>query len=148
MRLNIAALEQALSEIVNRHEVLRTRIIEIDGQPLQQIISPLTFTLPIIDLSHLPKDRAEAEVQRLSTDDARQPYNLAEAPLMRAKLLRLGRTRSRPHSQLSSYRMLMAHRLIIFYQELATLYEAFLDGKAFSFAFTSRSIRRLCRLAA
>ena len=49
--LNISALEKALTEIINRHEVLRTRIIEIDGQPIQQIISTLIVTLPVIDLS-------------------------------------------------------------------------------------------------
>ena len=78
-----------MSEIVNRHEILRTRIVEIDGQPLQEILPNITLELRVLDLSHLPQDQAEAEAERLSADDARQPYNLAEAPLMRAKLLRL-----------------------------------------------------------
>src|SRR4030095_8638149 len=62
--LSMSALERALNEIVNRHEVLRTRIIEIDGEPFQEIVSPLTFMLPVIDLSHLLKEQVEAEVQR------------------------------------------------------------------------------------
>jgi amino acid adenylation domain-containing protein len=126
--LNICALEKALKEIINRHEVLRTRIIEIDGQPIQQIISTLIVTLPVIDLGHLPEDQAAAEVQQLSADDARQPYNLAEDPLMRAKLIRLN---NQEHVLILNFHHIVCDgsSLIIFYQELATLYEAFLDGK-------------------
>ena len=120
-----------MSEIVNRHEVLRTRIIEIDGEPVQQIVSPLTLTLPVIDLSYLPEEQAEAEVQRLSVDDARQPYNLENAPLMRAKLLRLD---EQEHVLILNFHHIVCDgsSLIIFYHELATLYEAFLDGKVSS----------------
>jgi amino acid adenylation domain-containing protein len=126
--LNISALEKALNEIVNRHDVLRTRIVEINGQPLQQIIFPLTVTLPVLDIEHLPEDQVAAEVQRLSIDDARQPYNLAEAPLMRAKLLRLGEDE---HVLILNFHHIVCDgsSLIIFYQELATLYEEFLEGK-------------------
>ena len=128
--LNISALEKALSEIVNRHEVLRTRIIEIDGEPFQEIVSPLTFMLPVIDLSHLLKEQAaaEAEVQALSIDDARQLYALGDAPLMRAKLLRLG---EQEYILILNFHHIVCDgsSLIIFYQELAMLYEAFLDGK-------------------
>ena len=126
--LSIEALEQALKEIVNRHEVLRIRIMEIGSEPVQQTVSPLTFTLPVVDLSHLLKEDAEAEVQRISIDDARQPYNLADAPLMRAKLLRLG---EQEYVLILNFHHIVCDgsSLIIFYQELATLYEAFLDGK-------------------
>ena len=61
--LNVPALEQALDEIVNRHEILRTRIVEIDGQPLQEILPNVTVELRVLDLSHLPQDQAEAEVR-------------------------------------------------------------------------------------
>ena len=88
----------------------------------------MTFKLPVVDLSHLLKEQAEAEVQRLSTEDARQPYNLAEAPLMRAKLLRLG---EQEYVLILNFHHIVCDgsSLIIFYHELATLYEAFLDGK-------------------
>ena len=126
--LNISALEKALREMINRHEVLRTCIVEIDGQPLQQIISRLTVTLPVIDLGCLSEDQAAAEVQRLSAVDARQPYTLAEAPLMRAKLLRL---KEQEHVLTLNFHHIICDgsSLVIFYQELGTLYDTFLDGK-------------------
>jgi amino acid adenylation domain-containing protein len=126
--LNISALEKALSEIVNRHEVLRTRIIEIDGEPFQEIVSPLTFMLPVTDLSHLLKEQAEAEVQALSIDDARQLYALGDAPLMRATLLWLG---EQEYVLILNFHHIVCDgsSLIMFYHELAMLYEAFLDDK-------------------
>src|SRR4030095_232795 len=108
--------------------VLRTRIIEFDGQPFQEIVPNVAIELPVTDLSHLPEDQATAEAERVATEDARQPYDLAEAPLMRAKLLRLG---EQEYVLILNFHHIVCDgsSLIIFYQELATLYEAFLDGK-------------------
>jgi len=51
--LNVMALEQSLSEIIRRHEVLRTTFDAIQGEP-SQIVSPsVPFSFPLIDLSHL-----------------------------------------------------------------------------------------------
>jgi amino acid adenylation domain-containing protein len=127
--LNIGALQKALSEIVNRHEVLRTRIVEIDGQPLQEILPNAAIELRFADLSDFPQ--GEAEAMRLSADDARQPYNLAEAPLMRAKLLRV---REGDYFLILNFHHIVCDgsSLVIFYQELAMLYEAFLDSKDFT----------------
>jgi amino acid adenylation domain-containing protein len=123
--LSIPALEQALNAIVNRHEVLRTRMVEFEGEPVQQIVSPLTATLSVTDLTHLAKDRTAAEI---AIDDARRPYNLQEAPLMRANLLRLD---EQEHVLILNFHHIVSDgsSLIIFYQELAALYEAFVGGK-------------------
>ena len=84
--------------------------------------------MPVIDLSHLPQDQSTAEAERLLAEDARQPYNLAEAPLMRAKLLRLG---EQEYVLILNFHHIVCDgsSLVIFYHELATLYEAFSDGK-------------------
>src|SRR5439155_14437174 len=127
-QLNVPALERALNEIIMRHESLRTSIAETDGNPVQQIVPSVAFTLPVIDLSHLPEDQAAMEVQRLSIDDASQPYNLQEAPLMRAKLLRFN---DQELVLLLNFHHIVSDgsSLIIFYRELATMYEAFVDDK-------------------
>jgi amino acid adenylation domain-containing protein len=126
-RLSIPALEQALNEIVNRHEVLRTRMVEVEGEWVQQIVS-LTVTLPVTDLAHLAEDGRAVEVRRLAAEDARRPYNLHEAPLMRANLLRLG---DREHLLILNFHHIVSDgsSLAIFYEELAALYEAFAGGK-------------------
>ena len=35
-RLSVAALQQSLSELVRRHEVLRARFVDVAGQPMQR----------------------------------------------------------------------------------------------------------------
>jgi amino acid adenylation domain-containing protein len=129
--LNIVVLETALREIVYRHEVLRTRIIESDGEPFQQIVSSVTLTLPIIDISHWPEAEAEAEVNRFAAEDSRQFYSLEEAPLMRAKLLHLGKD---DHVLILNFHHIVCDgsSLAIFYNELATVYQALLDDKPFT----------------
>ena len=45
--LNIATLQEAINTIIRRHEVLRTAIAEIDGEPVQQIQPMAHFELPV-----------------------------------------------------------------------------------------------------
>ena len=75
--------------MVARHEVLRTTFVARDGVPWQVIAPSLTVPLPIFDLSKLPDDERESEVIRLVTTEARQSFDLARGPLVRAELLHL-----------------------------------------------------------
>ena len=87
--LNISVLRQALNEVTSRHESLRTRIVEVGGHPYQEVVSTLDFTLPVVELTDLSPPLATLEVERLAAEDAWAPFDLATAPLLRAKLLRL-----------------------------------------------------------
>src|SRR5215475_10872263 len=53
-RLNPEVLERSLSEIVRRHEVLRTSFPMRHGQARQHIAAAEALPLPIIDLAGLP----------------------------------------------------------------------------------------------
>lgn len=88
-QLNVAALEQSLNEVVRRHEVLRTTFATVEGQPVQIIAPSLTLTVPVIDLQALPEAERETEIQRLLTEEAQQPFDLARGPLLRPTLLQL-----------------------------------------------------------
>ncbi|MEM8809423.1 MAG: condensation domain-containing protein [Cyanobacteria bacterium P01_G01_bin.38] len=89
-RVDIDALQQSLQAIVERHESLRTTFPLEQGQPVQQIGAALAVTLPRIDLQSLTPAQQQAEVQRLAIDLAQQPFNLAQGPLFRARILCLG----------------------------------------------------------
>ena len=52
--LDADALERALAAIVQRHAVLRTRFVEIGGEPKQVAAARLPVGLPRIDLGALP----------------------------------------------------------------------------------------------
>jgi amino acid adenylation domain-containing protein/non-ribosomal peptide synthase protein (TIGR01720 family) len=87
--LNVSALQQSLGEMARRHEILRTTFLSVGGQPMQVIAPDLSLPLPVVDLSTSPATAREAAVQRLATEEAQRPFDLARGPLMRATLLRL-----------------------------------------------------------
>ncbi len=126
--LNVVALKQSLNEIVRRHETLRTTFAIVDGRPVQIIAPALTLTLPIVDLRELPETEREAEVQRLATNEAQRPFDLAQGPLVRATVLRLGEN--------EHVGLLTMHHIVsdgwstgILIREMAILYEAFCSGR-------------------
>src|SRR5262249_7505535 len=87
--LNVEALERALSEIIRRHESLRTRLVDRRGGAIQVIDRPGRWALQAEDLSDLSEIEIEEEVRRRATADADRPFNLSQGPLLRTKLLRL-----------------------------------------------------------
>ncbi|MCC7247121.1 MAG: non-ribosomal peptide synthetase, partial [Lysobacter sp.] len=84
------ALIQALSNVVMRHEVLRTRFVERAGEP-ELRIDPTAdgFAVSRTDLSALAPDRREQRLHRLCEEEARLPFDLTVDLPMRARLIRL-----------------------------------------------------------
>jgi amino acid adenylation domain-containing protein len=123
-KLDLAALEQTLNEIVRRHEVLHTTFPMLDGQPVQLIAPAQPIHLPIHDLSELPGDEREAETQRRVHEEALRPFDLARGPLLRIQLLRLA---DDEHVLLVTMHHIISDgwSLGIFVNELGKLYEAF-----------------------
>jgi Non-ribosomal peptide synthetase modules and related proteins len=125
--IEIEALERSISEVVRRHEILRTRFADVDGRASQIIQAPAEIRFPIADLSALEAAEREAEASRLVTEDARLPFDLEQGP-MRAFLLRLG--------EQDHVILLTVHHIVsdawstgILIQEITTLYEAFRRGE-------------------
>jgi len=86
--LKAASLNQALREIVHRHEVLRTRFPVIDGRPHQEIGADELETR-IVDLRHLSPAERLTQCERLAAQERRRPFDLSQGPLVRSTLLRL-----------------------------------------------------------
>jgi amino acid adenylation domain-containing protein len=127
--LNLAALEQSFNEVARRHEVLRTHFTSRDGQPAQVIASSLHVPLPVIDLSGLPPERLQTEIQRLSVLEAKRAFNLSHDALLRTTLLRV--------SEVEHVVLLTMHHIIsdgwsigVLVREVAALYTAFAAGAA------------------
>jgi len=126
--LNVAVLEQALTEIVRRHEILRTCFKSVDGQPVQVIAPHPDFSLSVVDLSDLREAEQLAEIQQLAISEIEHPFNLAELPLLRVTLLQL---KEAEHVLLFAIHHILADGWSggIIIRELGALYEAFSRGK-------------------
>ncbi|HEX8185162.1 MAG TPA: condensation domain-containing protein, partial [Blastocatellia bacterium] len=128
-RLDLRALELSFNEIAVRHEILRTYFDCVEGEPVQVILPQVSLVLNVTDLSLIPRSASERELMRRASEEARQPFDLSQAPLIRLRLLRL---RAEEHALL-----LTMHHIIsdgwsmgVFMREVAALYEAHSKGKA------------------
>jgi len=125
--LDVGALSRAMTEILRRHEALRTRFVEGPDGP-EQVIDPPP------DLHLQPEPLPEKEGESLSTarrvlsEEAALPFDLAHGPVMRARLLRLG-----PREHVLS--MVVHHissdgwSMGVLIRELGVLYAAYAQGR-------------------
>ena len=70
-------LEQAVLQVMQRHEVLRTRVVTQAGEAFQVIDPPPQKLLTLVDLSHLSASEQEREVQARASAEAVRPFRLA-----------------------------------------------------------------------
>ncbi len=127
--VDIQALERTLTEIVRRHEVLRTTFSSAAGEPVQIIHPPSAITLPVHDLSFLPQHKREPEARKLVRVEMHQPFDLSTGPLLRAGLISF---------DIEEHVLLLTMHHIIFdvwsmgvlLREVVALYLAFAAGQA------------------
>ncbi|WP_282792786.1 amino acid adenylation domain-containing protein [Streptomyces sp. CC224B] len=126
--LDVPVLRDTLSEIVRRHESLRTTFAASADGPVQHINDPRPVPLEVTDLTGLPADEQDTKAHALAVEQARQPFDLARGPLLRVSLLRLA---PREHVL-----VLVAHHIVtdgwstdLFRAELVALYAAFSAGR-------------------
>ncbi|MEU2158763.1 condensation domain-containing protein [Streptomyces sp. NPDC019396] len=80
------ALEAALTALVARHEILRTTYGTREGVPVQCVGEPWPVPVEVVDLTGVPHaaERAREDAARR----AREPFDLAEGPLLRCVVWR------------------------------------------------------------
>jgi len=127
--LDEAALRRAVGAIVRRHGALRTRFGSDGGEPVQWVSPEVDDPMTTIDLGHLPGEERLEVARALAFDEARRPFDLGRATLMRIRLIRL-----EPGVRVFVLNM---HHIVsdgwsvnVFYRELAEHYDAFLRGTA------------------
>jgi amino acid adenylation domain-containing protein len=81
------ALERALATLVERHEVLRTRIVSEGGVAAQVIDPTWGGRLEYVDVRRLSAGAQRAEVRHHVEVEADTPFDLSRGPLIRARLL-------------------------------------------------------------
>ena len=128
--LDIEALRWSLSEIVRRHESLRTRIESVEGRPVAIVEEDAELSLTFDDLSALETvEQREATARDLSLTEAALPFDFERGPLLRCRLLKL---KDDDHVLI----LVMAHVVSdgwsvgIMVREFAAAYEARREGRA------------------
>jgi amino acid adenylation domain-containing protein/non-ribosomal peptide synthase protein (TIGR01720 family) len=126
--LNVPALEQAFSEIVRRHEALRTRFAEQDGGPVQIVAPPAPFRFRVAALDGLPEDARRREIRQWLATESELPFALDRDLLLRATLLRTG---AAEHLLLVTLHHIISDEWSVglLLQEVAELYRAFGRGQ-------------------
>ena len=124
--LDVAALEQTLLAIVNRHEILRTNFKQVNQLPIQIIHSKLNFSLPVINVQNLTIEQKSTEIERLIDEDLKKTFDLENDLLIRTSLLQI---------EAESYILLLTfHHIVfdawsagIFFKELSNLYRFYIN---------------------
>ncbi|MCU1277796.1 MAG: tycC2 [bacterium] len=119
--LDVAALERSLTELVRRHEVLRTTLCMVDGRIVQRISPATAATLK-------PEDVRSTDLDPWAAEKAGERFDLERGPLLRVSLARLA-----PHDHCL---LLVQHHVIcdawsfeVFMRELGVLYDAHSAGR-------------------
>ncbi|MDZ7963734.1 MAG: amino acid adenylation domain-containing protein [Nostoc sp. DedSLP03] len=128
-RLNLNALQQALAEIIRRHEALRTSFANINGTPMQVIHSTASIDMEVVDLQHLEESERKLVLEQQLQLAAIAAFDLESAPLIRCNLWQLSN---------SDYVFgINIHHIVsdgwsmgVLIQELSVLYKAFCAGES------------------
>ena len=126
--LDILALQDSWHQLTYRHEILRCQIGQRDGIPYGETQPTAANTLLFVDLSGLQPELAKAEASRLAQREARRPFDLEKAPLVRTGLLRL---EPQCHCHLATLHHIVSDgwSLDVLLKEITTGYTAALSGK-------------------
>ncbi|NWA86612.1 non-ribosomal peptide synthetase [Pseudomonas sp. D2002] len=122
------AVRASFQQLIQRHEALRTRFYERDGQAFQRVDANVEFDLQVIDLSDLPAAEREVRAQQIREDEARTQFDLEKGPLLWVTLVRLG---DEEHQLLVTLHHIIADgwSLNILIDEFSRLYAAASQGQ-------------------
>lgn len=130
-KLNRAAFEATVRHLIDRHEILRSHIASVDGEPHQVIES--SYELPLIyhDLGDGDRSGKHELIKALAQEEANKPFNLDRDLMIRFRLIHLGQ-----QSYVALYTM---HHIVsdgwsmqILLEEMTKLYQGYLEDKTFA----------------
>ncbi|WP_420127106.1 amino acid adenylation domain-containing protein [Longimicrobium sp.] len=126
--LDRGALVRALDRIVARHEALRTSFPTVDEEPVQRIAPAEESGFRLVEHDLRASADAEDELRRIVQEETNAPFDLAQGPLFRGRLIRMaaddnGLLLTMHHSVSDGWSAGVLHR------EVGALYAAFARGE-------------------
>jgi hypothetical protein len=123
--LKVEVLEESIREVVRRHEVLRSRYVNDEGVPKQEVEQEAEVEVREIELRG-EMDR-EGRAREIGKREAGEAFDLTQAPLMRACLMQLD---EQDYVLIFTMHHIIsdAWSLAILVRETSMLYEAYSTG--------------------
>jgi len=125
---NVSALERAFSEVVRRHEGLRTVFHVVDGALRQVVLPPFALRADVRDLRGRVGADFEGDVRAIVTEEGARAMDVEHGPLVRLSLLRV--------SDDECALIITVHHIVtdgwaypLLLNELWTLYAAYVEGR-------------------
>ena len=126
--LDMGALEKAMTEVIRRHEALRTVFRMSQGRPTQVVKETERVRMAVVDLSALGEEQRSGERKRIARQEAQVPFDLSVGPLIRMKMLQEG--------EQERVLLVTMHHIIsdgwsigVLVREVGKLYEAYTRGE-------------------
>ncbi|TMP30779.1 non-ribosomal peptide synthetase [Pseudoalteromonas rubra] len=132
-QLEPALVEQALAQIVQRHQVLRTVYQSQQGKAVQVVRDDVVFSLTCVDLSAQAPDAAQQALDALLQEDAQTPFDLSQDLMIRATWVSMSHTAP---GQVGYLLLNMHHiasdgwSMAILSQEFFAIYASLVQGNA------------------
>lgn len=127
--VNIAALQQAAQQLLQRHDSLRTVFRTNAAGEVRQVILPANSLPLVLQYENRQQDKLNNVLQSLLLEEIRAPFQLANDPLVRLKLWQ---------TEAQEYLMVYTiHHLVgdgwsmkVFFDELLLIYQAIIQNTA------------------
>ena len=145
-KLNVPALEKALTKLIERHESYRSVFPKINGLGFIKVNEAEPVLLDPIDLSDLPENLREERLSDFIREDGQTPFDVVAGPLWRLKFFKM--------SEEDFMLLFSEHHLVHdgwtegrLVTEFLLLYRAEVENRACRFGRIARQLYGFCSLA-
>ncbi|UYV35723.1 condensation domain-containing protein [Rhodobacteraceae bacterium D3-12] len=82
-------VERAFQKIIDRHEIFRTRFVERDGEPVQEVVKRFEFKLNRLDIQNVPEADRDEKVRQIAIEHAEELFDMSAPCLMRVAMVQI-----------------------------------------------------------
>lgn len=87
-RVTSEMVAASFNKIIARHEILRTRFTEQDGEPVQEVVDQVDFKLDFVDVRRLEGTERSERIDAIAIEHAEKPFDMGVPCLLRAAMIR------------------------------------------------------------
>jgi len=92
--IDISVLEKTFTKLIEKHEILRTVFIDVEGEPYQKILSPYIFSIPVVSYKTTGQKKKEEIILDSLERIESTPFEIEKGPLFRVELVKFSEEES------------------------------------------------------